>query len=323
VVVRRAVSDGPVDLQQLRQDIDAEVRARRAAGEYPPGFERELDALFARFAPAEVSEDFDTVLERADEMMALEPRIPVASRNPAFLLVKKVVAKLIGWYHVWIVQQVMVFGSAITRAVRLLGDRVHELEGNVGDMARERAALARLLPVRDDRVWSEAVVGALAGCTGRVLVVECGTGDLLAALAGAGLDAYGVEPRAMTADEAANRGLDVRVDDVHSHLQAVRAGALDGFVLRGIVERARLGEMLALIEAAHRVLAPGGRFVVCSLTAASWGHGATTAEADLAPGRPLQPETWQVLLGDQGFTDARPQPAGEGAFVIQARRPEQ
>jgi SAM-dependent methyltransferase len=317
------VSDGPVDLQQLRQDIDAEVRARRAAGEYPPGFERELDALFARFAPAEVSEDFDTVLDRADEMMALEPRIPVASRNPAFLFVKKVVAKLIGWYHIWIVQQVMVFGSAITRAVRLLGDRVHELEGNVGDMARERAALARLLPVRDDRVWSQAAVDALAGCTGRVLVVECGTGDLLAELASAGLDAYGVEPRAMTADEAANRGLDVRVDDVHSHLQAVRAGALDGFVLRGIVERARLGETLALIEAAHRVLAPDGRLVVCSLTATSWGHGATAAEADLAPGRPLQPATWDALLTEQGFTDVRPQPAGEGAFVIQARRPAQ
>ena len=61
------MAEPTIDLDEVRREIDEEVRARRAAGEYPPGFERELDALFAQFAPAEASDDFDTSLERAEE----------------------------------------------------------------------------------------------------------------------------------------------------------------------------------------------------------------------------------------------------------------
>ena len=46
-----STTDQPLDLDRLRREIDAEVRARRASGAYPPGFERELDAVFARYAP--------------------------------------------------------------------------------------------------------------------------------------------------------------------------------------------------------------------------------------------------------------------------------
>ena len=58
-------SDAPdLDLQQVLREIDDEVRARRAAGEFPPGMERELDLLFARFAPPTVSGDnLDGLLE--------------------------------------------------------------------------------------------------------------------------------------------------------------------------------------------------------------------------------------------------------------------
>src|SRR5205085_5514191 len=157
-------------------------------------------------------------------------------------------------------------------------------------------------------------------CTGRIAVVECGSGELVAALTGAGLDAYGVEPRAAIADEALQRGLEVRVDSSTAHLQAVAPGALEGIVLRALVERLPLGELLTLIDTAAARLAPGGRLVVCSLQRDAWGRDATAAEADLVPGHPLLGQTWVTLLGEQGFHDVRACEAGADAFVVDALR---
>ena len=171
-----------VDITKLAAEIEAEVRARRASGEYPPGFERELDALFARFAPPEVSTDFDAALEKSEDLVLVDPVVPVASNNPVLGVVKKVVSKLIGWYHVWIAQQITAIAVAINNALRLLGKKVADLEHITGDQARARTIGARLPAERDDAVWTTQVVGALRGCAGRIAVVECGRGELLGAL---------------------------------------------------------------------------------------------------------------------------------------------
>ena len=142
--------DEHVDIHKLAAEIEAEVRARRAAGEYPPGFERELDQLFDRFAPPEVSNDFDAALERAEDLVIVDPVIPVASNSPVLGVVKRVMSKLIGWYHVWLAQQISGLATAINTALRLLGGRVVELEHVTGDVARTRAIGARIAARRDD-----------------------------------------------------------------------------------------------------------------------------------------------------------------------------
>ena len=63
----RRMSAAPLDFDRLRREIDAEVRARRASGAYPPGFERELDAVFARYAPPAASDDIESVTDQAEE----------------------------------------------------------------------------------------------------------------------------------------------------------------------------------------------------------------------------------------------------------------
>ena len=309
-----------VDIHKLAAEIEAEVRARRAAGEYPPGFERELDRLFDRFAPPEVSNDFDAALERAEDLVIVDPVIPVASRSPILGTVKRVMAKLLGWYHVWLAQQISGLATAINTALRLLGGRVVELEHTTGDLARARGMGARVAAVRDDEVWAETVTSALRGCAGRIALVECGDGALLGALTAAGLDAYGVEPRAAAAEAALARGVEVRMDDGAAHLHAVGPSALGGLVLRGLVERAPLGELLLLVDAAAAKLAPGGRLVVCSLRREAWGRDATAAEADLVAGHPLHPDTWTTVLPEQGFSDVTVHTAGPDAYVVTATR---
>ena len=315
------MTDEPVDIYALAAEIEAEGRARRAAGEYPPGFERELDALFARYAPPEVSADFDAALERAEDLVLVDPIIPVASNNPAFGFVKRVVAKLIGWYHAWVSQQITAIAVAINNALRLLGRRVVELEEVTGDATRARVLGQKVPAIRDDSLWSSVVVDALRGSGGRVAVVECGSGELVAALANAGIDVYGVEPRATVADVGLSRGLEIRIDDGVAHLHSVAEAALAGVVLRGLVERTSLGSLALILDAVGARLEPGGRVVVCSLTQDAWGRGATAAESDLVPGQPLHPETWTVLLEENGLTEVNVASAGSDAYVVSATRP--
>ncbi|MDQ1532756.1 MAG: hypothetical protein QOF28_517 [Actinomycetota bacterium] len=290
----------PLDLDRLRREIDAEVRARRASGAYPPGFERELDAVFARYAPAAASDDIEAVTDAAEEAAGLELAIPTASDKRGGVIVKRLLAKLFGWYHAFLVQQIVTFAGAIVDAVRTLGRHVQALETTTGHTARAHDEVARL-PVASSEEWNDAVVEALRDVEGRVLVAECGTGDLLAALGGAGIDAYGVEPRPASADAAAARGLEVRADDLSTHLHAVGTEELAAAVLIGVVDRAAPGELLELVELVAGRLRPGALLAVVSRGPTAPVRGPEAVAADLAPGRPVHPETWSYLLDSHGF----------------------
>ncbi|MGQ0823996.1 MAG: methyltransferase domain-containing protein [Actinomycetota bacterium] len=292
-----------IDIQRVRAEIAEDVRQRRAEGEYPAGFERELDLLFARFAPADVAESIDEALERAEDAAGIDPEIPIASNNAVFGIVKRVMAKFLGWYHVFLAQQITSFTVTLHNVVRRLVDKVQHLETVTGAMERTRTEGARVVAERDDAAWAPLVVETLANQNGRVLVAECGDGALLAAMVAAGIDAYGVEPNAELADTAVAREIDVRVDEPDAHLRSVAAGDLSAVVLRACVERRAPGELLALIDQSLLTLAAGGRLVVCSAHPQSWGRDRTTVEADLSPGHPLHPETWSDVLTRRGFTD--------------------
>ena len=299
------------------------MRARRAAGEYPPGFERELDRLFDRFAPPEVSNDFDAALERAEDLVIVDPVIPVASNSPVLGVVKRVMSKLLGWYHVWLAQQIS--GARHRDQHRAAPARRARRSSSSTSPATSpgRAASARgSPPCATTRVWEAAVTTALHGCAGRVALVECGDGALLAALVAR-------RPRRVRR-RAARRGRRRRARRAGSRSASTTAprtstrsapAALGGLVLRGLVERAPLGELLLLVDAAAAKLAPGGRLVVCSLRARGVGpRRAPRPRPTSSPGHPLHPDTWNAVLPEQGFADVQVHAAGADAYVVTATR---
>ena len=241
------------------------------------------------------------MIDQAEETAGIELALPTASEKPGGVLVKRLLAKLFGWYHAFLVQQIVRFTGSITQAARALGRHVERLEQVTGHAARARDEASRL-PVPLPRADADArVVDALRGTHGRVLVGECGQGDLLAALRGADLDAYGVEPRLAAADAATARGLEVRTDEVATHLRSVATGDLAGAVLAGVVDRTAPGELFELVDLVTDRLAPGATLVVCSEGPARAARGSDAVATDLAPGRPVHPETWTYLLDDHGF----------------------
>ncbi|HZQ58505.1 MAG TPA: methyltransferase domain-containing protein [Acidimicrobiales bacterium] len=308
-----------IDLSRIQDEIAEEVRRRRAAGDFPPGLEQELDAMFAKYAPAGTSDDFDDVLAAAEAQSFIHADVPTASQRRPLAYVKRVLRKTMAWYVRFVAQQVTAFAGTVTRAVALLGHRVEALE---------RVTLVSRPPLVAPTVDASAVVvPALAGVPGRVLHAECGTGALVGALAAAGADAYGVEPVEAAAMEAAQAGLDVRADTAMAHLGKLAPAALGGVVLSGCVDWLAPGDVLALVDLAVRALAPGGVLAVTSVGP----RAVSPVVADLSPGRPFHAETWRHVLSGHGLEIAQvaalsgvapvlaPVPAGTpGADVLNA-----
>lgn len=217
--------------------------------------------------------------------------------------------------------------DAAVEALRFLGARVERLEDAAGRRRDPVDAVGTLAPPPQLAAWTAPVVGWVRGARppGPVLHGECGDGELVAALAAAGVAARGVEPRGAAAWRAADRGAAVHVGGVAELLASLPEGSLGGLVLSGVVDRAPLDELVALVGTATARLAPGAPLVVLG----TWPEAAATAwsaaAGDLLPGRPLHPETWELLLARAGYADVGrlgPEgPADPGSFAVKAKMP--
>ena len=317
----------PIDHARLLAEIESDARLLRREGVITPAFERQLDVLFDRVAPPATSDDLDQVVASAEDLAFVNADVVVASEKAGGGPVKHAVRRLSYWYVNYVTDQVQAFAVVASRGLRLLGRRVERLEGAVPILdARVAAELERTPRAVDGSPWFEAIVAAAAGAPGRVVHAECDDGRLVQALAEAGLDAYGVEPRLTAADAASESGVEVRDGDALAHLRLVPDGVLGGVVLSGCVDRYPLPWLLALLDEATRALAPGGRAAILGATPETWGTGPSRVAADLAPGRPLHATTWEHLLQARGYesiaTMAGPQDAEPASVLVTARRPD-
>ncbi|MGE0879764.1 MAG: hypothetical protein AB7L13_18230 [Acidimicrobiia bacterium] len=304
----------PVDLRLVVAEIYEEVQQRRRSGVYPPGLERELDAVFAQYAPpAAVGDDMAVVLDRAERASFIDVDVPTASNLPGVPFVKGVLRKLMAWYLRYVTQQVSALGGMLVRAMKALNGRVARLEEAVPAASpRVLDELRSLDYAPIDEQWVRASVVALKGVRGRILHAECGKGEIVGALVDAGLDAYGVDPRRDRLGDGLRHGLDVRADQALEHLRRLPSGSLGGLIVSGLTDHGAIAVQLELADLATEVLAHDGVLVIVSSTPEAWAGAMPIVQADLAPGRPLHVETWTHLLTARGFKAIEVQ---EGALV--------
>lgn len=297
-----STTDG-IDHARLIAEINAEVYRRRESGELPADLERELDLVFARFAPVDaLGSDLEQLLARAEHATFIDVLGPLASNRPGGALVKRVIRRAISWELRHVAQQVSGFAHTAVRALRVVAERLDEVEragpgagGRTVDAARQAAGTL------DVDHWAPLIGRLLQEAPGRVLHADAGSGELLDKLMGAGLDTYGVETLESAATAAIERGLDIRPDEVADHLRSLPENALGGLVLSGCVDRSTIGAAVDLADLAAGRLAPEGKVVVLSTDPGSWARGVSPAEADLSGGSPLWAPTWTHLLASRGF----------------------
>lgn len=294
---------GPLDLRRVLVEVDEEVARRRASGEIPPSLEHDLDATFARFAPAaSTGSDAASVLAAAERTAFVDVDVPTESGLPGGPVLKKALRKGMAWYLRYLAQQTSAFNAAAVRALRNADERLTTLEqSSPAASPHLAAAIGALEPAATPDDLAAIALDACRGAEGRILVADAGDAAVVRVLAGAGLDAYGLDPRRTLANRALADGLDVRVGEVSAHLAGVARGVLGGVVLSGVVDRLPAAGALALADAAVTALAPGGTLVVRSTSPAAWARGLDPVAADLRPGRPLSSATWEHALGRLGL----------------------
>lgn len=322
--------DAAAYMEKVRREIADEVRRRRAAGDFPPSFERRLDEIFARFTPAGTDDgQFAETLKLADRSAYFDVKVPIGSRRTVKGAARYVLWHAEAWFVNYVVTQLNRFSSGVMQVLHLLDERISVLEKDMAVVLPPLFGDAEVLPpAADPTPYLEILCEEIAsrGPAGlRVLHAECGSGALVAALCDAGVDAYGIDPGSIDADEAARAGLDVRRDEVLGHLESVPVEALGSLVLSGCVDRMAVVDRRRLVCQAESVVAPGGAVVVVGTMPSAWEETAGPVAADLAPGRPFYPETWVHLLAGVGLAEIGVRldpPSGEPrSFAVVARKP--
>jgi hypothetical protein len=309
-------------VQQVMVEIAEEVRLRRASGDLPPKLERELDELFLAHSPvAGRGGDLGDALRMVDAATFIDPVVPVESERAAGAYVKKGMRSLLLWYVGWLTHQMSQSASAVSRALHIVDDRLQELERRVDTQRVPAAGVVEFSGSSGSGTWwADPAAAAVAKVPGRVLHAACGDGWLVRHMVEAGGDAYGIDPRAHVVDAAELSALDVRHESLEEHLRAVAAAGLGGVVLSGLVEGMSGGQRAQVLKAVGTRLAPGGTLVIHSVAQATWEGADAPVEADLAPGRPLRPESWVHLLAQSGYeADVQMGPADADYLVVAVR----
>jgi hypothetical protein len=318
-----APADPQAYVEQVMAEIAEEVRLRRASGDLPPKLERELDELFLAHSPvAGRGGDLGEALRMVDAATFIDPVVPVESERAAGAAVKKGMRSLLLWYVGWVTHQMSQSASAVSRALHIVDDRLQQLERQVEVQRVPGAGVIEFAALhRPDAWWVNPAVDAVAKAPGRILHAAGGDGWLVRRIVAAGGDAYGVDPRSHVVDAAELGTLDLRDEGVEEHLLAVAPAGLGGVVLSGTVDGMAGGERTQLLSLIGGRLAPGGTLVIHSVGRDAWNADSAPPEVDLAPGRPLRPDTWTTLLEHGGYESvaARQGPGGEDFLVTAIR----
>lgn len=331
---RGAALPGPAEvadeglLARVGKEIEAEVRQLRSRGVFPLSYERRLHDLFAQVVPTGVAEhETDEALRYLESVSHVDIEVPLGSRIPGGSALKHLMRPLMAWYLNYVAMQANRFMGSTVRATRLLAERVTAIEEASPSSRSWALPLAERGRGVDLEPWTELVLRRVAagssdsGAAGPVLHAECGTGGLVRHLVAGGIDAYGVDPCAdlldqspvapVVPDAAVDTGLDLRWVAVLDHLWGLEDTGLGGLVLSGCVDRLEVGAQRELAAAAAAKVGFGGVVVVIATTPGAWlarrlglgEPGESVIEADLAPGRPLYPQTWAWLLASEGLAD--------------------
>lgn len=149
-----------------------------------------------------------------------------------------------------------------------------------------------------------------------VLDLGCGRGEALALLAGAGVEARGVDANANMVEHCRRRGLEAEQGDLFSVLASVEEASLGGVVSFHVIEHLAPAAVDRLVRLAARALAPGGALILETPNPLSLLVAARSFWLDPTHVRPVHPETLRLFyelagLGDVEHLELHPYPLRE------------
>jgi O-antigen chain-terminating methyltransferase len=192
------------------------------------------------------------------------------------------------------------FGSRLERLEREWKEwREHEVAANLHSVYFQ-ARFGGSEPVI--RKQSEAFVDLYKGRK-RVLDLGSGRGIFLQLLRDRGIGGYGVDLDPRMVAQCREKGLEAHEVDALTHLRQVDAGSVDGLYARHLAEHILPGDLLEILLACRRALAPGAPIVFITPNPETLTVGAHTFWMDPQHLRPIPSELFKFYLEVNGFTD--------------------
>jgi hypothetical protein len=279
------------DLDRLIGELETEAARRRAEPGYPHDDDARLHFELARRAPRlRPPPAVRAFADRLEEAVSPEVSGPAGAIEVTGS--SRHQRQVVRQHLERIDSRVTSVGLAVAAALRAVAARLDRLEEH---MARSEPPTAKTphaspAPAASDTLarWEDRLPDALPRGP-RVLYADAQVEEVVARLRAAGVDAYGVTgvgPRDRP-------GPDVRYGDVLDHLGAVPDGGLGAVLLVGMPEAMRPESIGPLCAELGRV---AGVVVIISEAQWWWRQRLGAVQADLAPGRPLDPDTWLDAL---------------------------
>jgi hypothetical protein len=302
-------SSDPMDLDRLIGELETDAARRRAEPGYPHDADARLHFELARQAPnpAGAAPMRDVIAQIADAVADVgPPSTPDVGRSrrhqghEAAHQVRRLEAK------------VEATGLAVAGALAAVADRLEHLEERIGNLEPppEPVAPPSARTGSDTlTAWQERLADTLTPGE-RVLYAQWRADEVVAQLRAAGFDVYGITD----AGSSHRPGPDIRFADVVTHLGAVEADALGAVVLTGVPEAMTPRGVGPLVAALARAATS---VVVISEAPWWWRLRVGTVAADLAEGRPLDPDTWLHAFHGVGMAGSvEYDPTGQSYRVV-------
>lgn len=311
-------SDDGFDQAALLAEIDADVRRRRARGDLPADVERELDEVFARFAPpAAIDADLRTYLERLSQTTFIDVDAPTDSVRPGVSHVKRALRKSMAWYFRHMAQQVSSLAQSLITALTKAADRIAALEAAVPATSPAVERLTEGLPPIEPADDVGSVVETLKGTTGRVAHVGAGPGRVVEALRAVGVDAYGVEADHRLVDQVDD--LLVRRAEATDHVRSLGPEVLGAMIVS--TDSLSWVEQATMLVEAPPALVPGGLLVISGSEPGSLGEGTGPARAALGVAHAMDADAWVELMSAAGLEGVASHDSARGTVLVSGRRP--
>jgi len=310
-------SHDETDLDRLIGELETDAARRRAEPGYPHDVDARLHFELARRAPkAQGGPTLTEIIARLQELAGDEPDVPPPGRDGGAGW-RRHDGQAVAQHLQRLDGRVTALNLATATALGAVVQRLEQLEGRVRQLEPLDDGVASSSPALDgsealDR-WRTRLAETLPRHA-RVLYAESQADEVVADLRAQGIDAYGI-----TSTGSRHRpGPDVRFGELRTHLTAVADEALGAVVLVGVPDAMIAASIGPMVGELGRV---AQSVVVISEAPWWWRLRVGAVHADLAGGRPLDPDTWlHAFHGVAMVGTAEYDPTGQTyRVVVQAR----
>ncbi|MXW42444.1 MAG: hypothetical protein F4138_04075 [Acidimicrobiia bacterium] len=274
-------------------EIKAEAEVWRATDPNIAILEEDLKRAWAASLPLGVADGSASPISSLETLNQINVDAPEGSRFGIRTL-KRLIKKLTSWYLHYVTAQVALLGHGIIKTFKTVDQRLAQLEDL--SLPTSNNSTTRFPISAPSETVAQAIATEMSA--DKCAVLSANSGTIIAAIQACGRTVYGLHHSASQVLSAIEQGLDVRQDDVLSHLNSLTTASLQGIVLTDVVETMPLAAIQQTVLQSQRVLLPNGVLVVAV------GDPAQRAgvERELLANLGLSPTAWQFLLNQVHFT---------------------